>query len=149
MTEITIQYRPATQEEREKTVQELKSHTLAAVGMAVEHIPFGLLAYEGEWLIGSIVGKIVFNWLHLDLVWVADNRRRLGVGRHLMKLAGVKAEEMKLGGIEVWTQSWQAPEFYRKIGYEEFAVIDDFTPGNKRHAFRLTLQPPTVMEQTV
>lgn len=139
MTGISYEYRPATQQEHELTAQQLRLHTEAAVGLPVSHVPFGLLAYEKRKLIGSIVGKIFFNWLHVDLIWVQDEYRRQGVGRQLMTLAQDKAREMQLSGIEVWTQSWQAPEFYRKLGYEEFAVIDDFTPGRKRHAFRLHL----------
>jgi ribosomal protein S18 acetylase RimI-like enzyme len=57
-----------------------------------------------------------------------------------MKQAEQKAREANLDGVEVWTQSWQAPGFYRKLGYEEFAVIDDFAPGRKRHAFRRYLK---------
>jgi ribosomal protein S18 acetylase RimI-like enzyme len=140
MAEISIQCRPATPAEHEQTVQQLREHTEAAVGMKVNHVPFGLLAYEGDRLVGSIVGKVFFHWLHVDLIWVAHDRRSLGVGSRLMQLAEEKAREMQLAGIEVWTQSWQAPGFYRKLGYQEFAVIDDFTPGRKRHAFRRHLK---------
>lgn len=136
MTEIRFECRPATVPEREETVHHLKLHSEAAVGMPVVHVPFGVVAYDGARLLGSIVGKIFFNWLHVDLIWVAEDARSKGIGRRLMKLAEDDARRMKLSGIEVWTQSWQAPGFYRKLGYEEFAVIDDFTPGRKRHAFR-------------
>jgi ribosomal protein S18 acetylase RimI-like enzyme len=139
MSEITFEYRPATDQERIETVQHLRKHTEAAVGMPVTHIPFSLLAYDGEQLAGSIIGKVFFHWLHMDLVWVDEKHRRKGIGRKLLTLAEEKAREMKLAGIEVWTQSWQAPEFYRKLGYEEFAVFDDFTPGRKRHIFRMHL----------
>jgi len=139
MSEISYEYRPATDQERELTAHHLRLHTEAAVGMPITHLPFGLLAYDGNQLVGSIVGKIFFHWLHIDLVWVEDKHQRQKIGSRLMALAAEKAREMKLKGIEVWTQSWQAPAFYRKLGYEEFAVIDDFSPGRKRHAFRLHL----------
>jgi GNAT superfamily N-acetyltransferase len=139
MPEITYECRPATVLEHEQTAQHLRLHTEAALGIPVTFAPFGLLAYEGSAMTGSIVGKIFLNWLHVDLIWVADAHRRKGIGRRLMKQAEDKARELGLTGIEVWTQNWQAPEFYRKLGYDEFAVIDDFTPGGKRHAFRLTL----------
>jgi ribosomal protein S18 acetylase RimI-like enzyme len=140
MNNISYEYRPATDKEREHTALHLRLHTEAAVGMPVTHLPFGLLAYADNQLAGSIVGKIFFHWLHIDLIWVDDKHQRKGIGSNLMALAMEKAREMKLKGIEVWTQSWQAPGFYRKLGYEEFAVIDDFTPGRKRHAFRLHLE---------
>lgn len=139
MNEIAFQYRPATSEEHNETVRHLKAHTEAAVGMPLQHVPFGLFAYDGETLIGSIIGKSYFNWLHLDLIWVHERFQRRGIGTRLMRHAEEKAHMLGLNGIETWTQSWQAPEFYRKLGYQEFAVMDDFTPGRKRHAFRLQL----------
>ncbi len=140
MNIIVLQCRTATNEEQAFTAQRLMEHTEQAVGAKVTPAPFALLAYEGEKMIGSIIGKIFFNWLHLDLVWVDEAYRGKGMGRELLSAARKQAETMKLTGIETWTQSWQAPEFYKKQGYEEFAVIDDFTPGRKRHAFRLYLE---------
>ena len=35
---------------------------------------FGLMAYDGQKLVGGIIGKIFSNWMHLDLVWVEDKR---------------------------------------------------------------------------
>jgi ribosomal protein S18 acetylase RimI-like enzyme len=139
MAEINFEYRAPTDKERDITTGSLKAHTEQAIGIAITHEPFGLMAYENGKLAGSIIGKIFFNWLHMDLVWVDEPYQRSGIGTHLMKLAAKIASEKKLSGIEVWTQSWQAPEFYKKLGYEEFAVLDDFTPGRKRYAFRYYL----------
>jgi ribosomal protein S18 acetylase RimI-like enzyme len=119
------------------TAIHLREHTEKAVGTRISHEPFGLMAYDGQKLIGSVIGKIFFQWMHLDLIWVDEEYRGQGMGRQLMQMAHEQAEKKGLLGIEVWTQSWQAPEFYRKIGYTEFAVLDDFIPGRKRHAFRL------------
>lgn len=140
MTLIAFDCRPATDKEREFTALQLKAHTEQKLGAKVISAPFGLVAYEKNKLIGSIVGKIYFDWLHVDLIWVDDSEQRKGIGTRLMDMAAEKALEMGLHGIEVWTQSWQAPEFYRKLGYDEFAVIDDFGPGRKRHAFRRYLK---------
>lgn len=139
MSEIAFQFRPATPQETATTANQLLGLSAQALGVSIDHSPFGMLAYMGETLVGSLIGKVFLNWLHVDMIWVQENLRRIGLGSKLMELAKVKAREMGLSGIEVWTQSWQAPEFYRRLGYEEFAVIDDFTPGQKRHAFRCYL----------
>jgi len=139
MLTISFQCRTASNSERELTAQRLREHTEKLVGMSISHEPFGLLAHDGEKLVGSVIGKIFFNWLHIDLFWVEEAYRKKGIGTQLMKGAYEYAAVRELSGIEVWTQSWQAPEFYRKLGYEEFAVLDDFTPGRKRHAFRRTI----------
>lgn len=137
MPDISFKCRPATPEETGLTARSLLEHSSRATNLSVDHQPFGFLAYDGDKLAGSVIGKIFFNWLHIDLFWVADDYRRQGLGTKLMQQVAGKAMQSGLNGIEVWTQSWQAPEFYRKLGYEEFSVIEDFTPGHKRHAFRL------------
>jgi DNA-binding protein Fis/ribosomal protein S18 acetylase RimI-like enzyme len=144
MPELSFQFRTPTPAETAFTAGELLEHSRAETGLSVEHQPFGLFAYSGDKMIGSIIGKVFFNWLHLDLIWVDGKYRRGGIGKNLMIRALEKAKEMGLSGIEVWTQSWQAPEFYRKLGYEEFAVIDDFTPGRKRYAFRYSIGKPQI-----
>ena len=140
MADISLHCRIATDEEQKLTAQRLKEHTEKAIGTSIGHEPFGLMAYDGDKLIGSVIGKIFFNWLHIDLFWVEEHCRGKGMGTHLMNAAYEFALSKNLSGIEVWTQSWQAPGFYRKLGYEEFAVIDDFAPGRKRHAFRRTIK---------
>ena len=144
MPEISFEFRPATQAETTLTAGRLLEHSRTASGLAVDYTPFGLLAYEGDKLAGSVIGKAYLNWLHLDLVWVDEAFRKQGLGKKLMQQTLQKARELGLFGIEVWTQNWQAPGFYRKLGYEEFAVIDDFTPGSKRFAFRYYLSKPRV-----
>ncbi|HEU5046860.1 MAG TPA: GNAT family N-acetyltransferase [Rickettsiales bacterium] len=136
MSEIAFQFRPPTQQEIAATANQLLDLSAQALGVSVDHFPFGLLAYTEETLVGSLIGKVFLNWLHVDMIWVQENMRRIGLGSKLMELAKSKAKEMGLSGIEVWTQSWQAPEFYRKLGYDEFATLDDFIPGQKRYAFR-------------
>ena len=148
MPDITFQFRPATPEETGLTARNLLDHSTRAINTSTAHTPFAILAYDGEKYIGAAIGKIFFNWLHIDLFWVDEACRKQGIGRNLMQQAEQQARQQNLSGIEVWTQSWQAPEFYRKLGYEEFAVIDDFAPGRKRHAFRLYLQESAKPQET-
>lgn len=136
MASITYTCRPATPEETQHTVAQLKAHTEAAIGAEVSFEPFAVMAYEGETLIGSIIGKIFSNWLHLELVFVEPSHRHKGIGRQLLAECIARAKSSGLSGIEVWTQSWQAPEFYRHCGFKEFAVLEDFIPGKKRHVLQ-------------
>ena len=136
MVEISFQCRPPQDQERELVAKSLKEHTERAIGMRISNEAFGMHAYDGTKMVGSVIGKIFFNWLHIDLFWVEADYRKKGIGSHLMNSSLEYATKAGLSGIEVWTQSWQAPGFYKKLGYEEFAAIDDFTPGRKRHAFR-------------
>lgn len=143
MTNITYTCRPATDAETSHTIAQLKAHTEAAIGVPVTHEPFAITAYEGTTMIGSVIGKIYSGWMHLELVWVEDSHRKKGIGRALIEASITQAKQRSLAGIEVWTQSWQAPQFYLRTGFFEFAVLDDFLPDKKRHVLRYTLTSQT------
>lgn len=82
---------------------------------------------------GTIVaGAAGYTWgetCELRQVWVAAGMRRRGVGRRLM--TEVQAEAVRRGCRQVvlTTHSFQAPEFYRKLGFEVVSEISDFPRG--------------------
>lgn len=140
MSNIAYFCRPATNEETAITLHHLRAHTEAATGIRVTHEPFSVTAYEGDRLIGSVIGKIYSGWLHLDLVWVNEEHRKQGIGRGLIENCIAEAAKRGLSGIEVWTQSWQSPHFYERVGFREYARLDDFLPGRHRHVFQYILK---------
>jgi hypothetical protein len=58
-----------------------------------------------------------------------------------MALAEEFAAAEKLQGIWLWTQSWQAEGFYRKLDYVEFTRFENFPRGHYRIGFRKTMRP--------
>jgi|GEM_PF-908177 len=136
MSKPIFYHRPATPEETQATANALLEHSQNLLGVRIEYKPFGMLAYKDNVMIGSIIGKIFLNWLHLDLVWVAEPFQRKGLGKKLMMQTVLQAKLSGLDGLEVWTQSWQATEFYRKMQFSEMEVLPDFLPNEKRHVFR-------------
>ncbi len=53
----------------------------------------------------------------------------------VMLAAEEQARNMKLTGIYLWTESWQAPGFYKKLGYSQFVEFRNFPPGHSRLGF--------------
>ncbi len=98
--------------------------------------PFGVLAFDGDERVAAVSGFCFWNWLFADLVWVHPARRGTGLGRQIMQKAEEQARAMGLTGIYLWTASWQASDFYAKIGYERYVVFNDFPPGHQRFGFR-------------
>ena len=98
--------------------------------------PFAVLAMSQACVVGGLIGKVFWNWMDAELVWVEKPFRGCGVGKAVLWHAEKTARERNLTGICLWTASWQAPEFYKKIGFEQFAEFDDFPPGRKRLGFR-------------
>ncbi|GIU46873.1 hypothetical protein TUM4438_23970 [Shewanella sairae] len=91
-------------------------------------------------LIAALTAVLLWDWLYIDELWVAESCRGSGLGRQLMDKAQEYAITEKLSGLWLWTQSWQAPEFYQRLGFEEFTRFDDFPAGHSRIGLRKYLQ---------
>lgn len=97
---------------------------------------------------GAVVGAIsaftYWDWLYVDLLWMDEGLRGRGWGARLMRAA--EREALDRGCTKAWvdTFTFQAPGFYERLGYEQFAVSPDHPlPGASRHFFwrRLARQP--------
>ena len=79
---------------------------------------------------GDICGGIVYAclkpWTYIKLLWVSDELRGGGYGAKLMKAAEDDARKRGSTKVMVDTFSFQAPEFYKKLGYSEVSRIDGY-----------------------
>lgn len=80
--------------------------------------------------VGGVIVSFLWNGMHIDSLWIDEAIRRRGWGRKLMEM--VEDEAVKRGCNVAYTDTftWQAPEFYEKLGYELYGQIDDFPEGN-------------------
>jgi len=131
-----VEVRAATPAERNAAVGILTEHAGEAGGAAPKFEPFSVLALCEGAVVAGVSGQVFWNWLYAELVWVEKPFRGSGIGRAVMQKAEETARELGLSGIYLWTQSWQAPGFYSKLGFENFVVFDNFPPPHKRLGFR-------------
>lgn len=59
-------------------------------------------------------------------LWVHAAHRRHGLGRELLQAAEAEAARRGCAQVVLATHSFQAPEFYERLGYEKRAVIPDW-----------------------
>ena len=85
---------------------------------------------------GGFWGCTLFQWLHVQMLFVPEALRGLGVGAALMASAEAAARGRGCRGAFVDAFSFQAVPFYRKLGFTLFGVLDDFPPGYQRLYFR-------------
>lgn len=84
---------------------------------------------------GSVVGGVRgcysdYGWLWIGLLWVSDELRGKGYGVKLMTKIEEEAKKNKCTNAYLNSFSFQAVEFYKKIGYRVFGELENFPPGH-------------------
>ena len=94
---------------------------------------------EKDEIIAGLNSAVCWNWMEIDILWVEDDHRGEGFGRRLLEEAERIAKAKDCSFIKLNTFSFQAPEFYKKYGYYEMAVIDNAPKGNKHYYYKKDL----------
>lgn len=82
-----------------------------------------LSAREGRRIVGGLVGDFAWNSAFVGLLWIDEAARGKGLGTRLMREAERRARQRRCALIHLNTFSFQAPEFYEKLGYRRFGVL--------------------------
>ena len=100
------------------------------------HVLLNIVEYdENKNVIAGILGGTYWGWLHIDILWVDEKFRRKKIGSQLLIAAENEAKKRGCHSVHVDTMSWQAPEFYKKHGYELISELDNIPDGYKKFHF--------------
>jgi len=72
-------------------------------------------------------------------LWVHEACRGQGYGTHLMQAAEREAAARGCHHVLLDTHSFQAPAFYQHLGYEVFAVLDEYPRHHRNYYLRKRL----------
>ena len=98
------------------------------------HTPLNIVEYDGRGnIIGGILGGTYWGWMYVDVLWVQEDFRHRGIGAKLLREAEKEAVRRGCHHVHLDTMSWQAPDFYKKHGYEVIGVIPDIPSGNQKY----------------
>ena len=86
---------------------------------------------------GGFWGCTLFQWLHVQLLFIPEPLRRRGIGSNLMTSAETEARQRGCIGSHVTS-------FYEKLGYTSFGQLDDYPPGHNLLFLRKRLEAPSV-----
>jgi len=100
--------------------------------------PLGVFVRDGERIVAGLAGETYSGWLFIKYLWVSDGLRGQKIGRRLIGAGEQRALERGCHSPWVDTFSFQAPGFYRKLGFEVFAELD-WSPEHKRFFLRKRL----------
>jgi ribosomal protein S18 acetylase RimI-like enzyme len=86
-------------------------------------------------VLGGAYGDTHYGWLHLSALWVDEEARGQGWGSRLVGRFEAEGAARGCHGAWVDTYGFQAPNFYERVGYQEFGRLEDFPPGSARHFY--------------
>lgn len=100
--------------------QELDAHNVAASGIDDQR-EFTVKVADGEGLVAGLSGWTWGTAAGIALVWVREDQRRSGLGGRLLDAAEQVARERGCRRLTVSSFTFQAPGFYERHGFVEFA----------------------------
>ena len=89
-----------------------------------------------------IAGLTAFTWggtLRIQFVWVHENWRKHGYGKRLIAAAEQEAIARGCKQSVLDTHSFQAPEFYPKLGYTLCGIMENYPVGYHQLVFQKRL----------
>ncbi|OYQ25409.1 GNAT family N-acetyltransferase [Pseudomonas mandelii] len=128
-----------TEDEEQAILLPLRLYNASKAGASKPEPIAWLVRDEHDEILGGLYGRFFYQWLHLELLSVPEQARGQDIGTKLMQMAEDLARKKECAGIWLDTFDFQAPEFYKKLGYSEFGQIVDYPPGHKRFFFQKRL----------
>lgn len=87
-------------------------------------VPYCFEALIEDSRVGIAEGQMCNGWLKLTNLVIDPQYQGKGIGSKLMEKVEFHAKDHGCVGIFLTTISFQAPEFYKKHGFEEFARLE-------------------------
>src|SRR6266536_2137879 len=92
---------------------------------------------------GEIRGGL-YSWtwagrLHVQYLWLHESLRGQGYGSRLLAMAEATGRQRGCVLATVDTYSYQAPDFYRRHGYEVYGILDGYPDGHPSIFLRKSL----------
>jgi len=123
---------------RRRTASGLLAFNTRAVGKG-QYEPLAISLRQGQDIVGGLTGWTWVGWCHVELLWIEEKFRGKGHGTALIRKAESEARKRGVKNMYLDTFSFQAPEFYRKLGFKPFGMLKGFPKGHDRTWFKKAL----------
>lgn len=87
---------------------------------------------KGNILAGIIALSYYWGCIYVDVLWVSEASRGKGYGTALLIEVEEEGRKMGCSLIHLDTFDFQGREFYLKMGYEVYGVLEDCPPEHSR-----------------
>jgi GNAT superfamily N-acetyltransferase len=114
---------------------QLNAYSVRVTGYT-DYLPLAIFLRGSD---GQIVAGLTgFTWGHalkIGYVWVHEDHRRQGYGTRLIQAAEREAVVRGCRQAVLDTHSFQAPNFYPKLGYVRCGLAEDWPVGYRQYYF--------------
>ncbi len=75
-------------------------------------------------VVGGVITTIYRYSMYVETLWIDEKYRKCGYGAQLMKRAEETARAHGCTMMQLDTFNYQAPEFYKKLGFVQYGVLE-------------------------
>lgn len=120
---------------REKLLDKMSAYNKSRVGdVGWKSLSLEGVDEKGRFL-GGLTGSTYLGWFYVDLLIVDQKARGQGIGKRLLQEAEAWAQKQGCRAVNLNTITFQAPGFYKKMGYRVFGKLP-YAKGNTRFYFK-------------
>jgi len=128
-----------------KIFQGFSSQAINATGMdGLKEDPISFEIFDSAEFAGAIVVQPFWEQLHIKYLFVEEKHRGQGIARQLMNHALEFGKKRRCQFAFVETMSFQAPEFYQKMGFTIEFSRSGYAENTTFHYLKKTLDQPSV-----
>lgn len=103
---------------------------------------FGLtIRDDNHQIVGGVMASCVYEWVHINVIWVSEDLRGQGYGDALLEAAEAEGRRRGRKHAMLHTFSFQARPFYEKHGYQLSGELKDFPEGHSQYKMFKRLFP--------
>ncbi|HYI17217.1 MAG TPA: GNAT family N-acetyltransferase [Solirubrobacteraceae bacterium] len=131
-----------TDRERElagKLVGLLEEENLRAAGAGEMRELLATELDDDRELAGGVYGWTWGGTCWIEALWVREDLRRRGLGARLMEAAEQEARRRGCHQLALDSHTYQAPDFYRRLGFEVVGELPGFPGRHTKFLFRKRL----------
>lgn len=115
---LNIEYAEKLNEELYKLIDKEFNKYAIKNNVECNYTPFNFIAKDNEKIIGVLTGHTYYKEVHIGDLIILEQYRNKHIGKRLMQEVETYYKSKKFQNINLTTYAFQAPEFYKKCGFE-------------------------------
>lgn len=126
---LNIEYKESLEEEFYKIIDNEFNKFAIENDVICNYEPFSFVAKEGNKFVGIITGNSYYKEVHISDLIILEQYRNQHIGSKLIETVENYYKDKEFENINLTTYGFQAPEFYKKLGFEiEFVRKNQHNP---------------------